>query len=568
MRNHLQVKHSILDPERKVTHATATPSETTPPPPETSQLSIPNLFKKMSPLTKEKKEKLDNLLIRFISANQQPFSLAEQKDFINYSNELNERYTVPCAKTIKTLIINEAANVREILKKRIQDIKYDACACIDMWSSDAQDSYLGVDIHFITRDFELEDFTLCVKPLEYPHTAVRIAEALRSVFDDFGLHGKVTTVVIDNCSNMVALEDHFPDLEFLRCAIHTFQLSVKSLFTTNIDVLTKTRRLVNYFCRSNKQRESLIKAQEFSRPGKTAVSYIIDMAVRWNSTFAMLKRVLELRTSLEVLTRPVTSGSIGSSNEYSSLQAVLLSDAEYSKISVLLKLLTPLTQVSSILQSSKRPTISSIYPFATLLLSFYENPVEDEAMDETRKVILKDLKDRWGPPSESMLISCFLDPRFKCLFFAEEQMKQKAVDRVRCLYLQEQVKERGRNLPSDLNEANSATENAREGLYAMIPNRTIKKVKVEDEMDRYLELPLASESDEKFDLLGWWKVHENSLPHLSVLARRYMCRMPSTASIESVFSIAGNILGVNRYSLKANRVNDLLVLKKYYTGVV
>ena len=104
--------------------------------------------------------------------------------------------------------------MRDEIRNRIKAINYEASACIDIGSSDAQDSYLGVDVHYITEDFKLEDFTLCVLPFEYPHTAVRLAEALRKVFEEFGLQDKVTSVVTDNCSSMLALKPYFPSIEF------------------------------------------------------------------------------------------------------------------------------------------------------------------------------------------------------------------------------------------------------------------------------------------------------------------------------------------------------------------
>jgi hypothetical protein len=132
--------------------------------------------------------------------------------------------------------------------------------------------------------------------------------------------------------------------------------------------------------------------------------------------------------------------------------------------------------VSEILQSSKHATISQIYPFATLLLDFYENPVDDEVMDVARKAILYDLRERWCPISESILIPCFLDPRFKCLSFVEEQLKRKVVDQVRSLYMQERANE-NEKLQTDQDGAPSENEDTRD-LYSLFADHSVKRADV------------------------------------------------------------------------------------------
>ena len=488
----------------------------------------------------------------------QPFSLVENAAFREYSHELNSSYKLPCVQNIKSQIVYEAQLVRSAMKSQIQDIQYGACICIDIWSSDAQDSYLGIDLHFITQDFKLEDLTLCIKPFEYPHTTTRLAGALNEVFHDFGLHSKATALMTDNGSNMLALKNHFPNLDLLRCSIHTLQLSAKSLFESNNGLLTRSRNLVAYFCHSNKQNEALMNIQQGTRSGMTAVSYVKDMPVRWSSTCSMLERILELRTSVKALNGTLLNATGESNREGLSLQAVLLSDADYAKITLLLGLLDPLAEVSTILQATKYVTLSLVYPFIAILLHIYEKPIEDEEIDNTRKTILCDLKERWGSPSDSILIACFLDPRFKNLQFVNEEQKSHIMDQVRIIYRQEHTKKEQLVLPIQ------SESKVKLGIFSHFQTQPAKKAKEYGELEKYLEAESILESTPNFDILNWWRVNEPMYPHLSVLARRYLCRMPSTASIEGAFSVAGFIIGVNRCSLDVDIVDDLLVLKRHY----
>ena len=71
-------------------------------------------------------------------------------------------------------------------------------------------------------------------------------------------------------------------------------------------------------------------------------------------------------------------GNNNSSGEsFSSLQSVLLSEADYSKITILVLLLDPLAYVSETLRVSQYAAVSQVCPLAKVLLRIYEEPVED-----------------------------------------------------------------------------------------------------------------------------------------------------------------------------------------------
>jgi len=45
----------------------------------------------------------------------------------------------------------------------------------------------------VREDFKLEDFRLCVLRLEYADSRIGLAEALKRVFEEFGLQDKMTS---------------------------------------------------------------------------------------------------------------------------------------------------------------------------------------------------------------------------------------------------------------------------------------------------------------------------------------------------------------------------------------
>jgi len=282
----------------------------------------------------------------------------------------------------------------------------------------------------------------------------------------------------------------------------------------------------------------------------------------------MLVRILELRHTVRALSESAKEGFEESEESFSSLQKVLLCEADYAKIAILVHLLDPLAYVSEILQASQCATVSQIYPLIKTLLDIYEEPVEDEAIDHIRKEIVEDLKERWGSPSEAHMIACFLDPRFKCLSFVEESQRDNLVHRIRELCMQERASKGCQEqavVSDDVPSGGGSSIRKHTYLYFNRASNAPKRLKRQEEVDLYLEMPQVEECVTDFDVLAWWKTNEKQLPFLSVLSRKYMCRMPSTASIEGIFSMTGNILGINRTRLGADMLNDILVLKKFYS---
>lgn len=156
------------------------------------------------------------------------------------------------------------------------------------------------------------------------------------------------------------------------------------------------------------------------------------------------------------------------------------------------------------------------------LLRLYEKPVQNETMDEIRKKILRNLKERWSDSSETYLIACFLNSRFKDFSICEN-----VIPHILSFYLQGRANR-------DSREQKPAT-----AIGDELSDNSDKAV---DEIDVYLGMPPVERLHSHFDLLAWWK--ENSAFILiCAVPKVYICRMPVTASIKGVFSMTGNILG-------------------------
>jgi len=81
---------------------------------------------------------------------------------------------------------------------------------------------------------------------------------------------------------------------------------------------------------------------------------------------------------------------------------------------------------------------------------------------------------------------------------------------------------------------------------------------VPDELDTYLSLPQASYVGT--DVLQWWREHQGMLPNLTRMARQYLAKPASSASIERVFSRAGRYHNDLKKSTKDTSIETLLMV--------
>lgn len=192
--------------------------------------------------------------------------------------------------------------------------------------------------------------------------------------------------------------------------IYTLKRSIKKLFEATTDVLAKSQRFIQHFTNCSSDNEKLLKTQRIMGSEAVPISYVEDVTANWDSTNTMLKRILRLRSSIDTLVRIVKE--ISEEPLSPSFHEVLLTEADYVKIISLAQLWDPLACAARTLQTSHITNASHVYPLTRMLLSLYEKYVEDDVINQVRKEILRDLKERWRNPSDAHKFACFLDPRF------------------------------------------------------------------------------------------------------------------------------------------------------------
>ena len=425
--------------------------------------------------TSERYLTITRQLAIFIGGTNVPNSIVENEAFKSFVKSLDSRYPVPG----RALISKELDKVVITLKQNMQALMSQArkvALCADIWSKRGlTSSYLGVTAHFFSRkDHRKHVVTLCVKRMPSPHTAVHVREKVEEVLRDWEFSAdKVSLIITDSGSNMVAafrnlvekrtdaeeeeeedqdqceeedeegdrdeLDEEVEDFETkeidhditfsafisrLSCFSHTLQLVVRRFdeVSSYRSVLKRVRALIKRVNMSTKATEKLIS---LSRK-----KLLKDCPTRWSSTFLVIERLLEVRSSLSTVLNELEWDNLPTS--------------DWKHLENIYTLLKPFAQYTSLVSGEDYVTLSSIIPVVTELSLHLEEVCgqlltlksihalvkntlfqmkKNTDMSEAATVLLSNLKQRFrkytdpGGPYHCpvYLAATCLDPRYKLL---------------------------------------------------------------------------------------------------------------------------------------------------------
>ena len=215
----------------------------------------------------------------------------------------------------------------------------------DLWSSRAQQSYVGLTIHFVDKDWHIENRFLDCFELPDQHAVVDIGEAIDKLLTFWNLRSvsesRVIAATSDNGRNIVnALSIDLEIPYTVGCVAHTLNLAVeKGLKSEHVSpLMAKTRRLVEHFDKSPKAAYKLRQAQiEIMNRKETEVLAIVqDVPTRWTSAYYMLDRILEIMPAVD---------HVLSKSSKSAVRQLALSAENKHQLSALSTVLKPLCLV-------------------------------------------------------------------------------------------------------------------------------------------------------------------------------------------------------------------------------
>lgn len=514
-------------------------------------------------LSDDKKKEIDEKLLKMIVQDFQPLSFVENKGFKDFSKSLNALYSVPSRKYLTdTLLKDKFVKVKSNIKEMLCEVNY-VSVTTDIWTSDSNIAYVSLTCHFSYKD-KLNSQVLSTDEISGAHTGENIGNTLTKILNEWGIMGKVVTVVSDNGSNIKnAINEHLKKHNH-PCVAHTLNLCVNDSIKENETfslICKKTRSLVSYFKHSVQATEKLKTTQ--IQMGFPVLKIKQDVSTRWNSTLFMLERLLEIKDALSVILSSLPKAPAS------------LNATEWSIVWDCVPVLKPIEIITSVLSAEKYPTISIIIPLIRGLQHTLQhiNPTTDVGI-KLKQSLLEAIGRRLVSLERDKMVAkaTILDPRFKGLAFGLEENSKNAeswiIEEVKqIIIVKNNADSTSEPEPNLLGPA--TTSDPSKNLWAFFDDKLSQKKSVVTPtttamltVKQYLQLPNLDRTKCPFE---FWSQNKSMFPELYELAQKYLSIPGTSVPSERIFSKAGQLTNVRRNRLLPKNLNQIIFLNSYYS---
>ena len=233
-----------------------------------------------------------------------PINICEDAFFLDLMSILHKNYKVPCRDFMTRKVI---PSMNDSVTDKVKGILQNAdnmSFTTDIWTAPhANDCFLSFTAHIMTKEFDNHCVVLRAYHFDERHTAEQVTVTLDQIMIEYGIpKSKIHYIVSDNASAMVkGVTD--VDVPHLSCFLHTLNLIINnSIFVqeSNKKLIDKCKQLVSLYKKSPiaKSEFDNIKVDDDQHDPGRKLRLIQDIAIRWNSTHKMLKRIFECKSKV------------------------------------------------------------------------------------------------------------------------------------------------------------------------------------------------------------------------------------------------------------------------------
>ncbi len=325
--------------------------------------------------------------------------------------------------------------------------------------------------------------------------------------------------------------------------------------------LGKLHNLVAHVMASGKRTELFLALQRTENVGITAGKrwkLVLDGGIRWNATYSMIRRALELKQALNTYAAQLRVSTDALDKEV--YDEDYLSEAEWKSLEIIKDQLADLFHVTKALEGNadlkdgdckaSHGQLAELLPVFEFILDHFEKlekqskaGVFDNHIGIQNSITLawNKAKDYYGKTDESVawIAATVLNPKFKFKYFEEKWTGNEAhfiksgkakVKKIwEDVYKQETVVPRAQSPP----EAEQPVDYLagiidKVAPVASAPTRHSSR---KDQFAQYLEEPVS-----KIPIMDYWRSRESEWPQLASMAFDFMAVPAMSSECERVFS--------------------------------
>lgn len=160
---------------------------------DNTQQSIQNALKKKSYLTttSERAMKITKNIGEMITLDYQPYSIVDDRGFKNLLNTLESKYKLPTRQYLSSTVIPQLYStlVSKIKDEINSDLVYlrSISFTFDIWTSAAQQPYISLTTHYLSKQFKLKNKTLGCSLFSGEHSGKNIFFKIKDMVQEWNI---------------------------------------------------------------------------------------------------------------------------------------------------------------------------------------------------------------------------------------------------------------------------------------------------------------------------------------------------------------------------------------------
>ncbi|XP_073470722.1 zinc finger BED domain-containing protein 4-like [Aquarana catesbeiana] len=515
-----------------------------------------------APIGPIRQSKLDEQLVKMIALDLQPFSVVDDKGFRSFVKALDPSYVLPNRKTLSGSLLPQLYDsIKAELMVKVSNASA-VCLTTDCWTSRTTTSFMAVTCHYIDDNFKLSSSLLDCFSFTERHTADNLSVELSKICEEWGITNRIVACISDNASNIKAAIRNV-GWKYLACFAHTLNLIVRESLKSIQETVTKVKNIVEFVNRSTVATERLKATQR--QMGLEELRLKQDVATRWNSTYYMLRRFLDLREAI-IATLALVNPNLPT-----------LKLEEWDVVKNACDLLKPFEEVTMEISADRYVTASKVILMARglqkVVQKFRGTASNHGPVMQMMNALSEEMQKRFHQIEHfrQLAEATLLDPRFKQRAFHDAAAADEASKSVIAAAARIGSITHGDHPQAGLRDPPAPPRSEQQtSFWADFDERVADSVTICNptsnaiaEMRGYLAESLLPRTD---DPLAWWKARQAIYENLTTVMKTRLCIVATSVPAERIFSKAGQIISERRSRLNPNKVRQLIFVNANITS--